>query len=134
MKSLLRLFLFGFFLILVTDLYSEVHRHSEMDKTLLSTWNKTFPVPYTKILKRDLAGKGVLYYRKNSKKSVYIYSFVVFLPLYSEEGEKAVQKEGGREVKLKLIYDPSSDEDKYTIELGEFDEIYDAKGIIRWIR
>ncbi|EMJ99369.1 hypothetical protein AB3N61_17605 [Leptospira sp. WS58.C1] len=106
-----------------------------MDKTLLAVWNRTFPVPYTKILKRDLAGKGVLYYRKNSKKSVYIYSYSVFLPLYMEQNEKPVRKDdSGREIKLKLIYDPSSEEEKYTIELGEFDEMYDAKGIIKWIR
>ncbi|TGK01901.1 hypothetical protein EHQ53_15660 [Leptospira langatensis] len=134
MKSILRPIVFVFLLIFVTDLYSEVPKHSEMDKILLNTWNKTFPVPYTRILKRDLSGKGVLYYRRSAKKSVYIYSFVVFLPLYAEEGERPVQKEGGREIKLKLIYDPSSQEEKYTIELGEFDEIYDAKGIIRWIR
>ncbi|TGL58818.1 hypothetical protein [Leptospira sarikeiensis] len=134
MKALFRFLVFGTCLFSVTQLYSDVPKYSEMDKTLLSVWNKTFPVPYTKILKRDLAEKGILYYRKNAKKSVYIYSYLVFLPLYGEQNEKPVQKEGGREVKLKLIYDPSSKEEKYTIELGEFDEMFDAKGIIRWIR
>ncbi|TGK10581.1 hypothetical protein EHO58_00945 [Leptospira selangorensis] len=135
MKEIFRFLLLGIFLFSVTNLYSEVPKHSDMDKTLLTTWNKTFPVPYTKILKRDLAEKGVLYYRKNSKRSVYIYSYSVFLPLYAEQNEKPVKKDdNGREVKLKLIYDPSSKDEKYTIELGEFDEMYDAKGIIRWIR
>lgn len=135
MKEIFRFLVLGIFLFSVTNLYSEVPKHSEMDKTLLATWNKTFPVPYTKILKRDLAEKGVLYYRKNSKRSVYIYSYSVFLPLYAEQNEKPVKKDdNGREVKLKLIYDPSSKDEKYTIELGEFDEMYDSKGIIRWIR
>ncbi|PJZ48691.1 hypothetical protein [Leptospira saintgironsiae] len=135
MKAIFRFLVLGIFLFSVTNLYSEVPKHPEMDKVLLATWNKTFPVPYTKILKRDLAEKGVLYYRKNSKKYVYIYSYSVFLPLYVEQNEKPVKKDdNGREVKLKLIYDPSSKDEKYTIELGEFDEMYDAKGIIRWIR
>ncbi len=134
MKLLLRLLVSGFFLLYVTQLYSEVPKHTDMDKNLVSTWNKSFPVPFTKILKRDLSGKGILLYKKSSKKSVYIYSYSVFLPLYTEEGEKPVKKEGGREIKVKLLYDPTSNSEKFTIELGEMDEAYDTKGIVKWIR
>lgn len=105
-----------------------------MDKNLVTTWNQAFPVPFTKIVKRDLTEKGILHYRKSPKKQVYIYFYSVFLPYYAEEGEKPVRKEGGREIKLKLLYDPGSKDERFTIELGEPDEAYDTKGIIRWIR
>ncbi|TGK08888.1 hypothetical protein EHO60_12695 [Leptospira fletcheri] len=121
------------FLFVVLPVYSNIPRYAELDKILVSTWNSTFPVPFTRIVKRDLSGKGILEYRKSSKKTVYIYAYLVFLPKYEEEGEKPVRREAGREVKVKLYYDPSAKE-KYEIVLGEFDEAYDAKGRLRWIR
>ncbi|EPG65815.1 hypothetical protein ACE5IS_11700 [Leptospira wolffii] len=135
MQILVRFLIAVLLLFFVTLLYSaEVPKYSEMEKHLLPTWNKSFPVPFAKVLHRDLSGKGVLLYRKSSKKSVYIYHYSVFLPYYAEEGEKPVRKEGGREIKVKLLYDPSSSSERYSIELGEMDEAYDTKGIIRWIR
>ncbi|EQA36023.1 hypothetical protein LEP1GSC047_0446 [Leptospira inadai serovar Lyme str. 10] len=121
------------FFLVAAPVYSNIPKYSELDRILLSTWNRTFPVPFTKIVKRDVSGKGILQYRKSSKKTVYIYTYLVFLPRYGEEAEKPVQQDGGREVKVKLFYDPVSSE-KYEVELGEFDEAYDTRGIIRWIR
>ncbi|PJZ70923.1 hypothetical protein CH373_06935 [Leptospira perolatii] len=116
-----------------TNLFSNVPTYHQADKILVSTWNRTFPVPFSKILKRNLNGQGILAYRKDSKSVVYIYTYLVFLPLYAEENEKPVPKDSGREVKVKLIFQPDSPGEKYEIQFGEFDEAYDKKRIMKWI-
>ncbi|AXR62650.1 hypothetical protein [Leptospira mayottensis] len=128
------LFLWIFF-ILPSVVYSNIPTHFGMEKNFKETWRKSFPVPYTKILKHDLTGKGVLVYKKTPKTIVYIYTYLVFLPLYSENEEvpKAIPGKG-KEVRAKLFYEPSNPSEKFLIEFTEFDEQYNSRSVIRWIR
>ncbi|RHX78710.1 hypothetical protein [Leptospira yasudae] len=128
------LFLWIFF-ILPSAVYSNIPTHSGMEKNFKEAWGKNFPVPYTKLLKRDLTGKGVLVYKKTPERTVYIYTYLVFLPLYTENEEVAKEIPGkGREVKVKLFYEPSNPSEKFSIEFTEFDEQYNSKSVVRWIR
>ncbi|AAN51822.2 hypothetical protein ACO2J1_09570 [Leptospira interrogans] len=123
------------FLILPSVVYSNIPTHSGMEKNFKETWRKSFPVPYAKILKRDLTGKGVLVYKKTPLKIVYIYTYLIFLPLYKENEELPQEIPGkGKEVRVKLFYEPSNPVEKFWIEFTEFDEQYNSKSVVRWIR
>lgn len=125
----------GIFFILPSSVYSNIPTHAGMEKNFKDVWGKWFPVPYTKILKKDLTGKGVLVYRKTPERIVYIYTFLVFLPLYTENEEAPREIPGkGREIRVKLIYEPTHPTEKYSIEFTEFDEQYNSKSVVRWIR
>lgn len=92
-------------------------------------------MPYTKILKRDLTGKGVLVYKITPARIVYIYTYLVFLPLYAENEETPKEVPGkGKEVRAKLFYEPSNPAEKFSIEFTEFDEQYNGRSVVRWIR
>jgi hypothetical protein len=106
-----------------------------MEKNFKEVWGKWFPVAYSKILKKDLTGKGVLVYKKTPERVVYIYTYLVFLPLYMESEEVPKEIPGkGREIRAKLIYEPAHPTEKYSIEFTEFDEQYNGKSAVRWIR
>ncbi|TGM03739.1 hypothetical protein EHQ76_08825 [Leptospira barantonii] len=123
------------FFILPSAVYSNIPTHSGMEKNFKEAWGKLFPVAYTKLLKRDLTGKGVLVYKKTSDRTVYIYTYLVFLPLYMESEEAPKEIPGkGREVRAKLFYEPSNPSEKFSIEFTEFDEQYNSKSVVRWIR
>ncbi|TGK33822.1 hypothetical protein EHQ12_03865 [Leptospira gomenensis] len=123
------------FFILPSAVHSNIPGHAAMEKNFKEAWGKLFPVPYTKLLKKDLTGKGVLVYKKTPERTVYIYTYLVFLPLYSEYEETPKEVSGkGREVRTKLIYEPTHPSEKYSIEFTEFDEQYNGKSVVRWIR
>ncbi|XDD52450.1 hypothetical protein AB3N59_19135 [Leptospira sp. WS92.C1] len=121
--------------VLPSSVYSNIPTHNGMEKNFKETWGKSFPVAFTKLLKKDLTGKGVLVYRKTPERIVYIYTYLVFLPLYTENEEIPKEVPGkGREVRAKLIYEPTNPSEKYSIEFTEFDEQYNNKSVVRWIR
>lgn len=102
------------------------------EKNLLTTWENSYPVNFSKVIKKNPTKKGILEVR--DKKGVrYIYTFLVFVPrVKTEDGEIAVQNEG-KEVFVKLYFDPKEKEKPYSIRLGEFEEKYFSKSKIRWI-
>lgn len=112
-------------------LEAKVPNYKEAEKILKKTWDETFPLPYSKVLKRDTTGKGILVYRADLG-TAYIYTFVIFLPRYTEVEKKPVALDEGREIFLKLIFLPGNKEKQYTIEFSRFDEPYNGRAI-RWI-
>lgn len=114
--------------------FAKVLRYSEIDHKLKETWDKAYPVSYTKIISKDTEGKGILHFRNKKKGDRYIYTFIVFLPRYKYEENVLVPEEEGREVFVKLYFDPVEKEEPYSIHLGEFDEKYEKKSKINWIK
>lgn len=72
-------------------------------------------------------------YRKEGKQ-VYIYTFLVFVPHQKLEGKEIVKSEGGREVQVKLFYEVNRKPHPYWIELGELDEEFDRRNVIRYMK
>ena len=119
-------------ILFVVDESGAIPDYKTAEKNLLPTWESAFPVSYSKVIKKNPTKKGILEIRE--KKSVkYIYTFIVFLPRYKvEDGELAIQSEG-KEIFVKLYFDPSEKENPYSVRLGEFEEKYFSRSKARWI-
>ncbi len=108
--------------------------YKDMDSILQTTWDNTYPVSYTKITKKDTLGKGIMVLREKNQ-LIYLYTFLVYFPVYVFEEEKLVaREEGGRDILVKLYYRPGDKEVPYKIDLGEFAEKYNLKSVVRWIK
>ena len=125
--------LFCFFL--HSDLYSDgIISYQKIEPILLKTWNETYPVPYTRVSKLDVLGKGIMVLKEKNH-LIYLYTFLVNFPIYRLEEEKLVANdEGGRDILVKLYYRPHQKETPYQIDLGEFSEKYNLKSVVRWIK
>ncbi len=108
--------------------------YSKMESILAEIWNETYPVPFRKILKRNINGKGILLYREKNR-TYYIYTFLVSIPSYrlQDRGE-VVALEEEREILVKFFYEPSNKEKPYSIRMGELDEEKPGRGLIRYIQ
>lgn len=107
--------------------------YSEIDPILRETWEKTYPVNYLRIVKKDVIGKGIMEIREKNR-FIYLYTFIIYFPKYRLEGEKLVaDEEGGKEILVKLYFRPGEKESPYQIDLGEFFEQYNL-GSVRWIK
>lgn len=108
--------------------------YSKIDPILQSTWEKYYPIMYSKILKKDLIGKGVIVIREKQG-FVYLYTFSVAFPKVEiQEGKLKIEKEDFKELEVKLYYNPSKKENAYWIDLGEIIEFYDKSKIVRYIK
>lgn len=107
--------------------------YTEIDPILIQTWDSTYPLPFSKILKKDLLNKGILYVWKDGKK-MYLYSFEVFMPTYTHTEEGITPKEKGRNIIVKLYYNPYNSEAPYFVDLGEFEEKYNPGLILGKIK
>jgi hypothetical protein len=127
--------LIAIFLFFTTSVYSstKVLTYSEIEPVLRKTWEDTYPLPFTTIVKSDLLGKGIAFVKKNGK-SMYLYSFEVFMPRYILEDNETKAMEEGRKIIVRLYYNPSSKEKPYFLDLGEFEEKYNRGLIIRYIK
>jgi hypothetical protein len=130
MKVLLFLLLFCF------PIYSvETLPYSKIEPILQETWDKTYPLKFTKIIKKDVLGKGIMVLKDSKSRIYYLYSFLVFFPRYKLEDGKSVYEEGlGREIVVKLYHHPYEKEVPYKIDLGEFQEKYNLQKVVRWIK
>lgn len=89
---------------------------------------------YSKILKKDLIGKGIIAIREK-KGFVYLYTFLVAFPkLNVENGNLQIEQENFKQIEVKLYFDPSQKENPYWMDLGEITEIYDKSKIARYIK
>jgi len=109
--------------------YSNYLAYNKIDSVLKKTWDEQFPIPYSSIKKKNINGKGILKYRKD-KKVVYIYTFIVFFSHHKVEEKKITGDKGGRDIIVKLYFDPSLKENEYWIEMGEIDEEYDKSNFL----
>ncbi|MDX1957852.1 MAG: hypothetical protein SFU98_04725 [Leptospiraceae bacterium] len=125
-----------FLLILSVPIYSaETPPYSKIEPILKETWDKTYPLPFTKIIKKDTLGKGIMVLRDSKKRIYYLYSFLVFFPRYKlDDGKPIFEEDKGREVVVKLYHYPFEKESPYRIDLGEFSEKYNLKSVVRWIK
>lgn len=107
--------------------------YSKIDETLQETWEKTYPVMYSRIVKKDVLGKGIMELKEKNR-PVYLYTFIVFFPKYRIEEDKLVGGEdGGKEILVKLYFRPGDKESPYKVDLGEFSEKYNLNNV-RWIK
>lgn len=128
-------FIFCFLLISFTNsLFAEKPpSYTEAAKILEEKWKETYPVAFTKILKKDTIGKGIMVL-SSKKGKYYLYTFLISFPKYSvEEGKLRVEKEDFKNIIVKFYYEPFEIEEKYRIDLGEFTEKYNQKSA-RWIK
>ncbi len=108
--------------------------YSKIEPILKEVWDETFPLSYTKILKKDFLGKGVIVL-KTKEGLVYLYTFSVLFPKYSlQNGVLSFDEKEGREIIVKLYYSPNQLEKKYWIDLGELTEKYEKQNIVRYIK
>ncbi|MEM7182478.1 MAG: hypothetical protein AAF518_16305 [Spirochaetota bacterium] len=88
--------MFKVFLLIVSLVFfpvlakSKVPSYQEMESKLKETWDAQIPVPYTKIVKKDLLGKGIVLLRGKKRRRYYLYTFLVYLPRYKEENKQPV--------------------------------------------
>ena len=128
-----------FLLYIVVQLNSQlladkIIEYKDIDPILQTTWDNTYPVPYTRITKKDTLGKGIMVLREKNH-LIYLYTFLVYFPVYVLEEEKLVaREEGGRDILVKLYYRPDDKEVPYKIDLGEFAEKYNLRSVVRWIK
>lgn len=108
--------------------------YSKIEPVLEETWDRSYPVRYSKIIKKDLLGKGIMVLRNKSGSEEYLYSFKVFFPRYSFTDSKLVAETEGREIIVRLYHNPSDKENPYRIDLGEFTEKYELGKALRWIK
>ncbi|NCN11461.1 MAG: hypothetical protein GW938_16610 [Leptospira sp.] len=104
--------------------YSNYLGYGKIEPILKKTWNEQYPIPYDRIKKKNINGKGILKYRKD-RKLVYIYTFIVFFSHHKVVDKKITDDKGGRDIIVKLYYDPNLKANQYWIEMGELDEEYD---------
>lgn len=123
-----------FFSPLHNPLYSSPVSYAKIDPVLTKTWEETYPISFSKIVKKDLLGKGIALIKNKKNEQEYLYTFLVFIPqaVYTENGLE--RKEEGREVTIKLYHTPSNKEIPYRVELGELEERHNTKNILRWIK
>ncbi|NBU97670.1 MAG: hypothetical protein EBS19_05535 [Spirochaetia bacterium] len=115
-------------------LADKIIEYKDIDPILQTTWDNTYPVPYTRITKKDTLGKGIMVLREKNH-LIYLYTFLVYFPVYVLEEEKLVaREEGGRDILVKLYYRPDDKEVPYKIDLGEFAEKYNLRSVVRWIK
>ena len=135
-KNLIKLpFLFIFVLQLTSQLIAEkIPEYKDIDPILQATWDNTYPVSYSRITKKDTLGKGIMVLKEKNQ-LIYLYTFLVYFPVYVLEEEKLVaREEGGRDILVKLYYRPGDKEVPYKIDLGEFAEKYNLRSVVRWIK
>ncbi|MCE9499107.1 MAG: hypothetical protein K8R21_01105 [Leptospira sp.] len=126
-------FLFVIFL-LPFSVEARLPKYSQIDDKLKTAWEKSYPVAFTKIIRKDVEGKGILHLRSKKNGERFIYTFLVFVPRYRYEENTLLPEKEGREIFVKLFYQPDNKEEPYSIHLGEFDEKYDTKSIVNWIK
>lgn len=107
--------------------------YKKMETRLEEEWSKKFPIKYKKVLKNNLAGKGILVYNTANERA-YIYSFLVFVPFVEIREDELVEKEKGREIIVRLYYFPGREDSQFEIKLGQFIELQDRKRHRGWIR
>jgi hypothetical protein len=123
-----------FLLIAFHPILSNPISYNEIDSILESTWKETYPLPYTKIIKKDTLGKGIMVL-KDKKGLYYLYSFLLFFPRsYEEDGVLKTDDTNGKEILVRLYYRPANKEMPYSLDLGEFTEKYNLKSVLRWIQ
>lgn len=106
--------------------------YSKIDPILKSIWEKTYPIEYSKVIKKDLIGKGILVLR-GKQGNIYLYTFLVSFPkVQIEEGNLKVETKDFKQIEVKLYFDPKREE-PYWIELGEITEFYDKSKILRYV-
>jgi hypothetical protein len=128
-------FLFIFVLQITSQLFAEkIPEYKDIDPILQTTWDNTYPVSFSRITQKDTLGKGIMVLREKNN-LIYLYTFLVYFPVYVLEEEKLVaREEGGRDILVKLYYRPSDKEVPYKIDLGEFAEKYNLRAVVRWIK
>ncbi|MBE7413570.1 MAG: hypothetical protein L6Q54_06020 [Leptospiraceae bacterium] len=127
-----REFLITFIFLILPGIVSAYPNYKTAEKHLQETWENSFPISYSKIVKVNPTSKGILEIR-DKKKRLYLYTFIVFVPRYTLEDKSLIALEEGKEVFVKLYFDPNNSEIPYSIKLGEFEEKYFSKSRIRWI-
>lgn len=128
--TFLLLFLISLFELSGTE---KIIPYTNIDPILQETWEKTYPVMYSRIIKKDVLGKGIMELREKNR-LVYLYTFIIYFPKYRVEEDKLVaDEEGGKEILVKLYFRPGEKESPYRVDLGEFWEKYNI-GNVRWIK
>lgn len=130
MKKLLIFFL----LFICNSIFAEIVPYNMIDSILKKTWDQTYPVTYTKIVKKDISNKGIMVIRNTKGQLEYLYSFIIFLPRYKYENDQKVELEQGKEIIVKLIHNPKNKENSYRIDLNEFIELKERNRIVKWIK
>jgi hypothetical protein len=120
---------------ITSQLFAEkIPEYKDIDPILQTTWDNTYPVSYSRITKKDTLGKGIMVLKEKNQ-LIYLYTFLVYFPVYVLEEEKLVaREEGGRDILVKLYYRPGDKELPYKIDLGEFSEKYNLRSVVRWIK
>lgn len=116
----LNLLIFIFVLNFPIHLYAKNIPYQEIDNILKETWDSTYPIPYSRIVKKDVLGKGIMKFKKKNY-NYYLYTFIVFVPRYILVNDKPVPAPNshGRNIPVKLFFYPSESEKPYKIKLGE---------------
>ncbi len=95
--------------------------YAKAESEFALAWNKLYPLPYEKIVKRDPLQKGVQLEKRKDQKTVFIYNFTLFMPKYELQDEKPVALAEGREITAFFLWDPKESENPYRIRLGELE-------------
>jgi hypothetical protein len=128
------LFWIFFFLLSQKTTAESPPAYSKIEPILKEVWEETYPLSYTKILKKDLLGKGIIVL-KTKEGLNYLYTFLVLFPKYSlQDGILSFDEKEGRKIIVKLYYSPNQIEKKYWIDLGELTEKYEKQNIVRYIK
>ncbi|WCL47699.1 hypothetical protein [Leptospira sp. GIMC2001] len=129
-SSALVLFILFF---LALPVYSNYTSYGKIDPILKKTWDEQIPLPYDSIKKKNINNKGILQYRLSNKRIVYIYTFLVYMSNYEPLEKQIVKAKGGREMLVKLYFDPLNKEKPYWIQFGELDEELDRNNFIKYV-
>jgi hypothetical protein len=66
------------FLVGILPVYSNYPSYDKIDSILKKTWDEQFPTPYQKVKKKNINGKGILKYARQTKYNIYLYIYCIF--------------------------------------------------------
>jgi hypothetical protein len=113
------------------NLSSAIIPYSKIDTKLQETWDRTYPISYSEILKKDILGRGIMLLRSKE----YLYTFKVFIPDIEIENGEIKKKEIGKEINIKLYFNAALETEKqYRIELGEITQKFNNRDVVKWIK
>lgn len=95
--------------------------YAKAEEEFAKAWNRLYPLPYERILKRDPLKKGIFQEKRKDQKTVFIYNFTLFMPKYEIQDEKPVALPEGREITAFFLWEPKELEKPYRIHLGELE-------------
>lgn len=101
--------------------YSKYPSYKNLDSILEETWNKNFPLPYNRIVKRNPNQLGIYHY-KDRKNEFFIYSYLVAMNHWKWNENTVQVSSEERIISVLLFYEPNNKENPYTVRIGEIQQ------------